>query len=260
MIFDWTPGERISRLPKPLWLPALIWRNIYFLRQNLRSHRQQRESLAARGIRECLTLSVEYVHGAGVGGDVAEFGTMTGKTAIALAQAVAQFDGSKKLLLFDSFEGLPDTQSEVDKVSPHVRSGVWSSGTCRGVTSNQLRNMCQKHLPPSRIDIYEGWFSDTLATLPAETRLALLHVDSDLYQSAVDVLHHCFARQMISRGAAIHFDDWDCNQADPRFGERKAWAEIVEQFAVEYTDCGQYGWGSRKFIVHSYRGMDTNDS
>ncbi|MBI2479306.1 MAG: hypothetical protein HYV60_11925 [Planctomycetia bacterium] len=70
----------------------------------------------------------------------------------------------------------------------------------------------------------------------------------------------CIARHMVSRGAAIHFDDWDCNPADPRFGERKAWAEIVEHFAVEFTDCGLYGWEFRKFIMNSYRGMKSNDS
>jgi hypothetical protein len=260
MIFDWTPGERISKLPKLLWWPALVWRNIYFLPGNVKRHFQQRESFAAQAIRGSLSLSVEYVHGANVGGDVAEFGTMTGKTATALARAVAQYDGSKRLLLFDSFEGLPATQSVIDASSPHVRSGTWTGGTCRGVTSQQLRAMCRKHLPDRQIEIYEGWFANTLPKLSADTRIALLHIDSDLYQSAIDVLNHCFSRHMVSRGAAIHFDDWDCNQADPRYGERKAWAEIVEQFAVEFTDCGQYGWGARKFIVHSYRGMETNDS
>ncbi|MBI2480931.1 MAG: class I SAM-dependent methyltransferase [Planctomycetia bacterium] len=260
MIFDWTPGERISKLPKLLWWPALIWRNIYFLPHNVKHHIKQRESLAAAEIRKSLALSVTYIHGAGVLGEVAEFGTMTGRTATALAQAVAEYDGAKRLLLFDSFEGLPATQSVIDASSPHVRSGVWSCGTCRGVTSKQLLAMCRKYLPGSHIDIYDGWFSATLPTVPADTRFALLHIDSDLYQSAIDVLDYCFAHRMVSRGAAIHFDDWDCNQADPRYGERKAWAEIVDKFAVEFSDCGQYGWSARKFIVHSYRGMETNDS
>lgn len=259
MAFNWTPGERISKLPKLLWLPALICRNVYFLPQSVQDYFKQRESLVGAEIRKSLTLSVTYIHGAGVDGDVAEFGTMTGRTATALARALNQYDGSKRLLLFDSFEGLPAAESVVDRVSPHVRSGVWSGGTCQGVSSEQLRVMCRKHLPDSQISIHEGWFSDSLPAVPKDTRLALLHIDSDLYQSAMDVLNHCFACRMVSRGAAIHFDDWDCNQADPRYGERKAWAEIVDKFAVEFSDCGQYGWGCRKFIIHSYRGIESDD-
>ena len=259
MIFDWTPGERISKLPKLLQLPALVWRNLYFFRHNAKNHFRQRETLSDVAIRNSLALSVEYIHGARVQGEVAEFGTMTGKTATALAQSIARYDGSKKLLLFDSFEGLPESQSDIDKSSPHVRSGVWSRGTCQGITSEQLRSMCCKHLPNHRVHVYAGWFSDTLPTVPADTKLALLHIDSDLYQSAVDVLRYCFAHRVVSRGASIHFDDWDCNQADPRYGERRAWSEMVEEFAVEFSDGGPYGWGARKFIVHSYHGLESDE-
>ena len=71
----------------------------------------------------------------------------------------------------------------------------------------------------------------------------------------MDVLDFCFSHQKVSQGAAIHFDDWDCNRADPHWGERRAWSEIVAKFEMDFSDCGQYGWGSRKFLVHSYRGM-----
>jgi len=69
MIFDWTPGERISRLPKLLWGPALVWRNIYFLPHNVKNYIKQRESLSAAEIRKSLALSVTYIHGAGVLGE-----------------------------------------------------------------------------------------------------------------------------------------------------------------------------------------------
>lgn len=260
MLTDWTPGKRISALPKFLWIPALIWRNLYFFPGNLADHLKHRDSVSAKEVLRSLALSVEYVFGAGVDGDIAEFGTMSGRTARCLAEAIAKYEGAKRLLLFDSFEGLPEATSVIDKRSLHVRTGIWSVGTCHGVTSEQLFAMCRKHLAESRIAIYEGWFAQTLQTVPADTRFALLHIDSDLYQSALDVLDHCFAHSMIARGAAIHFDDWDCNRADPGYGERRAWAEVVEKYGVEYSDCGQYAWGSRKFIVHSYRGIDPDDS
>ena len=218
-----------------------------------------RDPLSADEIRNSLLLSVTYIHGAAVVGDVAEFGTMSGRTATILAQAIKQHNSSRRLMLFDSFEGLPTSTSAVDSCSPHVRSGVWSSGTCKGLTSQQLRDKCAEHLPNTQIEIHEGWFADTLRKLHGDTRFALIHIDSDLYKSAVDVLDYCFANRTISRGAAVHFDDWDCNQADPRFGERLAWRVMVDKFAVNFTDCGQYGWGSRKFIVHSYLHMDEGE-
>ena len=167
MIWDWTPGERISKLPKSLQWPALIWRNLYFFPQNLRNTARQHSSPSANEICRSLTLSVEYISQAAVEGDVAEFGTMTGRTATILAKALSRYSSSKQLLLFDSFRGLPETQSPVDREAPHVREGVWSPGSCRGLTKKQLAARCRKYLPVSRLHIYEGWFSKTL---PAHSR------------------------------------------------------------------------------------------
>lgn len=257
MSLDWTPGERIAQLPRFLQGPALLWRNLWQLPGAWRDRRLQHRqwnSLNGCEVRKHLTLSVEYVCGADVSGDIAEFGTMTGRTAVDLARAMAQFDDTRRLLLFDSFQGLPVSQSEVDRQSPHVRSGVWRPGSCHGISKEQLFRMCRQYLPADRILIFDGWFCDTLPTVAAETRLALLHVDSDLYQSAKDVLSFVFSHGMVSGGATLHFDDWNCNRADPGLGERRAWAETVSDFLVEYSDGGQYGWGGRKLIVHSYAG------
>lgn len=259
MMWDWTPGERISKLPRLFRGPALIWRNLYFLPRNLRIAAQERFSLNGKAIRASLELSVEYITHAAVEGDVAEFGTMTGRTAVVLAKSLARHSQTKRLLLFDSFEGLPESQSSVDRESPHVRDGVWTPGACRGLTKKQLSTACRRYLPASRLAIYEGWFSQTLPSVPRSNRLALIHIDSDLYQSAIDVLDFCFAHQMVSRGAAIHFDDWDCNQANPELGERRAWSETVAKFDITFSDCGQYGWGCRKFLVHSYAGTQTTN-
>jgi hypothetical protein len=80
----------------------------------------------------------------------------------------------------------------------------------------------------------------------------MVHLDCDLYQSAIEVLEYCFSNNMFSDGAIIFFDDWNCNRASPSYGERKAWAEVVDKFSVEFSDGGDYSWGGHKFIVHSY--------
>jgi hypothetical protein len=257
MFFDWTPGKRISNLPRWLHGPALLSRNLWHFPSRWDDWRQRRRdwnNRNAREVRKHLALSVEYVCGADVHGDIAEFGTMTGRTAVDLACALAQFDNVRKLLLFDSFQGLPATKSVVDRDSPHVQAGIWRPGACHGVSKTRLSQMCRKHLAEERLLIFDGWFCDTLPTLSTETRFALLHIDSDLYQSAKDVLTFVFSHGIVSAGAMIHFDDWNCNRADPQCGERRAWSETVSEFSVQYSDGGQYGWAGRKLIVHSYSG------
>jgi hypothetical protein len=209
-----------------------------------------------------LYTAVEYVIGTGVDGHLAEFGTMSGDTACVLAKALGTFGaqwraadiahriGPRNLLLFDSFQGLPAADNEIDASSLHVARGVWSAGTCRGIGPDALARRCSRYLAPERIAIHAGWFADTVPALPDDLRFALLHIDSDLYESARDVLHSLFERRMMSDGAMILFDDWNCNRASPRFGERRAFAETIKRFGLNVTDCGHYGFVSRRFIVH----------
>jgi hypothetical protein len=217
--------------------------------------------LPAKEIARTLTLSAMYINSADVKGDIAEFGTMGGFTARTLANAMV-FDPRyqpnhplRKLRLFDSFEGLPEITSQIDIESQHVKSGTWSKGGCRILSAAELRMMVEAIIPPDRVEIYEGWFADTVKQLPDDTRLALIHFDGDLYSSTMDALVPCFERGFISKGAVICFDDWNCNEADPDAGERKAWADLVNRFKIVASHSGDYSIQSTRFIVHSYRGM-----
>ncbi|MBK8476483.1 MAG: class I SAM-dependent methyltransferase [Opitutaceae bacterium] len=204
-----------------------------------------------------LQLGVRYAMGCAVPGDIAEFGTMAGRTAAVIAAAMPQYDrfcpsNRQSLHLFDSFQGLPAASSEVDRASPHVQAGVWGAGTCLGISEEQLREICSRHLAPERIRTYSGWFAETLPKVPTGTRFAMLHIDCDLYQSTKDVLDYCFSQGLVTPGAAVFFDDWNCNTARPDLGERRAWMEAVADFKIMASDCGEYGMGCHKFIVHSY--------
>jgi hypothetical protein len=212
-----------------------------------------------------LSDGVAAVYGFDVEGHIAEFGTMTGATARGLARAVASCNthmahavqvygqARRELHLFDSFTGLPATDNPIDANSPHVMDGVWAAGTCRGLTAEQLRAEVTAHLPDDQVQIFPGWFADTVPALPAETRYALIHIDGDLYVSAMDVLVGLFSRGLVARGAYIYFDDWSCNRADPEMGERRAWRECVERFGIVASDQGPYSIFARRFTVHDYR-------
>ena len=255
MILNWEPGERIRRLPRVLRPFALLWRNIWFFRHNYRLHRQRvryESSPSIVDVLEHLDISVDYVFGADVNGDVAEFGTAYGTSAGALARAMSRY-AERKLLLFDSFEGLPEATSEIDRQTPMIADGIWAAGENKVLSESQLRRLCQRFLASDRIATYKGWYADTLPNLPDSAQFALMHIDCDFYQSTMDVLDPSFHRGFVQEGCIILFDDWNCNAASPRFGERRAWAEIAEKYSVEYSDGGQYGWACQKFIVHSYK-------
>ena len=228
--------------------------------------------LSAQEIARTLTLSVQYINSSHVYGDVAEFGTMGGFSAKAIATAMV-FDLQRQPLsktaggenpfrifrLFDSFEGLPEITSPIDQGSPHVVSGAWAKGGCKVLAAPELRERIGRIIPPHRFEIHEGWFADTVKTLPPQTRFAMIHFDGDLYQSTMDALEPLFARGMISTGAILCFDDWNANRAIPTVGERRAWKELVDKFAIEASSGGDYAIGGTRFIIHSYRGIPPDE-
>lgn len=201
-----------------------------------------------------LQRAVQYAMGSRVDGDFVEFGTASGFTASVIARTMVEIKRKPKrtLWLFDSFEGLPNATSKIDRANPHVVTGLWGRGTCTGLSPEGLLRKVGWFLDPAFIRIEKGWFSDTAQRIPGDTRFALIHVDGDLYQSAIDCLTPLFERRLISQGAVIIFDDWNCGRADNALGERRAWQEITQKHKVEFEDFGHQSWAGRSFIVHSY--------
>ena len=87
--------------------------------------------------------SLQYVYGMDVAGDIAEFGTMTARTAVSLSVGVRALNrkyandarGGRKLHFFDSFVGLPEAEHVIDVENPHVIAGIWAAGTCCGLSA-----------------------------------------------------------------------------------------------------------------------------
>ncbi|MEI9991453.1 MAG: TylF/MycF/NovP-related O-methyltransferase [Rhizomicrobium sp.] len=214
-------------------------------------------ALSAMETAKSLSLAVLYTYGADVEGDIAEFGTMSGSTAQALATAMLAAErwvgpSFKRLHLFDSFEGFPEINAQVDMSSPHVQKGVWARGTCKFLSFEELKRVVERVLPARRVEMHEGWFADTVNVLPNNTRFSLIHFDGDLYQSMIDALDPCFAKGFVSEGAMICFDDWNCNRASNKYGERRAWEELVSKYKIQFSMSGDYSWGCTKVIVHAY--------
>lgn len=220
----------------------------------LRSYEAE-HSIAYNETVEKLYLGIEYIRGAAVFGDVAEFGTQYAISASAIALAMREFHEERTLHLFDSFEGLPRVTATPDLNSPHFQMNSWVEGALRGFSPKGLWSVVRQYLPDNQIKVYPGYFQTSLGQLSAPRGIAMVHIDCDLYQSASDVLEHLFSNKLLVEGAIIYFDDFNCNRCSPTFGERKAWSEVVDKFDVIYSDGGMYGCFGQRFFLHEYKGI-----
>lgn len=141
-------------------------------------------------------------------GPVLEFGVRHGVSTRVLAELAA---GGTAIVAFDSFEGLPRGWYD------HA-PGAFT--TCGEIPA----------LPPE-VEVRAGWFSDTLPRYLAEGRRPprLVHIDSDLYESAREVL---FALgPTLADGTVILFDEYFHNEGW-REDEHRAFEEARRAFAL----------------------------
>ena len=199
---------------------------------------------------------MEYINYEAVPGDIVEFGVFTGISLALLAKSYS-FDSkgmSRRVAGFDSFEGLPSAGE------PHAR---WKPGDCSSshgwhpllsdgdpVTPQvtlDLFSACG--LPPPILHV--GPFEQTLPrAIPAEhPRIALAHVDCDLYESTHVALEAIVPA--IQDGTVLLFDDWFHYKGHPGKGEARAFGEFLaahaEWGAVQYRS---YATFCNAFILH----------
>lgn len=205
---------------------------------------------------ETFVCAIEYVNYEQVPGDVMEFGVFTGVSLALLAKALS-FDEAgapRRLVGFDSFEGLPPSADE------HAR---WRAGACAtnqawhpllpvgGRVTPQVTHdlFAACRLPQPTLEV--GPFGTTLpAVVPSKyARVAVVHVDCDLYESTALVLDGI--APALQDGALVLFDDWFHYKGNPGKGEARAFAEFLERHpeweAVHYR---AYSVFCNSFILH----------
>lgn len=147
---------------------------------------------------------------------------------------------------FDSFEGLP-ALAGVDQKTDDFAEGKYSCSQ-----EQFTANLREGGVPLERVQIVPGWFNETLNDATVDrfqlSKAAIVHVDCDLYESAIAVLE--FLTPLLSDGAVVIFDDWYCFKADPGLGEQRAcreWCEAhPELHLIEYHKEGPW---KNSFIV-----------
>ncbi len=204
----------------------------------------------------------EFLYSNQIAGDIIEFGTYKGFSAALLARLLNDFGNrrrfdaipSKRLWCYDSFDAFPTSPSTVDHVSYEVtHTGTWSPGAgCPPPgTADAVRDMLTKKLGSQGAEVVTGFYEETLpATLPRGP-IALVHLDCDLYASSRYALEMVLTTCIVAEGCVLLCDDYNCNRADTRFGQRRAVREVIDEGGeFTRTDFFSYGWNARAFILH----------
>jgi hypothetical protein len=144
-----------------------------------------------------------YLSRAKVPGDIAECGVWRGGSSMICALSLLKDgDKSRRLHLYDTYEGMPDaTEKDVffDNVSSIPKGALAAS------LEEVQENMYRTGYPKDKMVFIKGMVEDTL---PAQTTgpLALLRIDTDFHDSIYHALVHLYPK-LVSGGVLV-LDDF----------------------------------------------------
>jgi len=167
----------------------------------------------------------QYVNTSGVDGDFVECGVYKGGTAALLSRFLGD---SKQLWLYDSFEGMPDTNvKDGEKAKTYIGEGAVRLEDVQEIIRLRGKNF-------KRVVIKKGWFSDTFIEVGPKN-IALLHCDADWYESVSSVLNRFY--DDVSDGGVIILDDfgyWEgCREAFYEFCKERDLKPLVERISID---------------------------
>jgi len=181
-------GERVpnANLYQPLYSPwegEPAFEMLYRQTQNLTLVSRDRCYLLWKTLQQSLNLT----------GDFVECGVFRGGTALLEARTLQGQMSKRKLHLFDSFAGMPETTDGVDS----FEAGDFSRTSAEAV-ARLLK-------PYSFVEMHVGFIPDTFQGLELE-HIAWVHIDVDLYQSVQECISYFYAR--LVPGGFMIFDDY----------------------------------------------------
>ena len=147
---------------------------------------------------------LDDLHSRRIAGDLVECGVWRGGGCILMAGWLrAQGVQDRRLIVADSFEGLPVPEHEKDN-GLDLSKDVYPQ---LAVSLETVRDNFAAYglLDDTRQHFLKGWFSDTLHDAPTR-QIALLRMDGDLYVSTMDTLNALYDR--VTPGGIVIVDDY----------------------------------------------------
>jgi hypothetical protein len=206
----------------------------------------------------------EFIVGNEITGDFLEFGVYRGYTALVMAQLMLEFRRPERLWLYDSFTGLPEIESEIDRASYEVAvKRAWFPGQMAVAEDlvARLERDLSALLPTSQLRLVKGNYAEVLPAQLPDKPPALVHFDCGLYASTRLVLSTLLDRSLLQDGAVLLFSDFNSNRGNPRMGDRRALHDVFAGRArYAYSPYFAYGWNGQGFIVHDHERTLTDDA
>lgn len=179
--------------------------------------------------------ATEYVSKAGISGSIVECGVWRGGSMMMAALTLlACGDRSRKLVLFDTFAGLPKPNADEDvDLWGHSQYNEWTRHR-RSDTSSDMAfasleevraNIASTGYPMENVVFVKGMVQDTL-TCNLPEAISLLRLDTDWYESTVCELENLYPS--LSKNGVLIIDDYGHLR-----GQRKA----VDEF---FARCNEH--------------------
>jgi O-methyltransferase len=139
----------------------------------------------------CWIISAMLTQALQLEGDIWECGVYRGGTAAMMAAIMRDNGSSKRLVLFDTFEGMPETDAKRD----WHKAGDFADTSVEAVRA-YVGDNCT---------IVKGFIPDTFNGLE-DRKVAFSHIDVDIYRSVLDCVEFIWPR--LSLGGFVVFDDY----------------------------------------------------
>ena len=129
-------------------------------------------------------------------GHIVEFGSYKGGQAIFMSYVAKTLFPGVKVYGFDTFQGMPATNSSID---------LHNAGNFSDVDLDELRVFCREH-ELDNVEFVQGLFEDTApALMQAIKSVSLVHIDCDI-KSACTFSYDAVKSHMVNGGYYV-FDD-----------------------------------------------------
>lgn len=130
-------------------------------------------------------------------GDIHEFGSFSGGSAVFMATVLKMLQRPAKIYAYDTYEGMPETDAVRD---------LHHKGDFNETGYSQLLAYIDRKGLGDHIETVKGEFNKTLPGILARSgKVGLMHVDCDIYEPIKYVVRECMPS--LSAGAHIVFDD-----------------------------------------------------
>jgi O-methyltransferase len=145
---------------------------------------------------ECLVKHLLEVIDKKIDGEIVELGCYVGESSKYLMKTLVESDSSKRLYVYDSFEGLPDLTKWEENTG-------WKSGTLKTTEEILISNFKQNGLPIPII--HKDWFNN-IPEYKIPEKISFAFLDGDFYNSIYDSLTKVFDK--VAEGGYILFHDY----------------------------------------------------